>query len=728
MLIAVLLGGLFVLPEEAKASGTSDIDAILKQYGYKNGKYWTYNKKTGSATAYTASDNKTGGDWVGYEWQNGWQCWGFAGFIGYKLFGQKNPYSSWTKYTSVDQVKQHGICVGDIIRIGDNNTGHSAMVYSIDSNGIIKTVECWGSRGNIIQVRGYFSGYEKNNTFDKIVKNYSFTFLLHAPNNNNTPYMFGSEYTKVANLYPIDVICTQRDIKKEPFAAAESVRLLSGSERLTLVASYVNKYGNTWYEVKEGGFVNIDHVASPVASGAAVPTGTLKKGVGFGVGATITSPTTMSKITARVINRATNKEEFTYSVSPNSTTYKFGINSDIDKAMKFRTLTDGYYTYEIIAVNSKGTFTVISNDFITGDPELPFDGDGYPVYHVSNENAYYAFNKNDEVRDIPYEAGNLITSYKKGDWIKVVELVNNKHGNTWMKTDIGTYAWSGDLEKVNLSDFPIKNRKAMTGTYSFNKDDEAREYPYEVSPLASSYKKGSLVNVVASVTNKHDNTWFELSNGTYVFSGDLTKMTDLVPGGQLTAIASPMKADGTFTVTLGIKNNPGFDSIQISSNYTALGVVIVDDGITATGIAAGGQAFNGIDIGLMSGSEKVYTGDGSFMQIKMKAPSQKELTLHFTCEEAAANATVFYVSATQVTVKVSSGLLGDVNGDNKVTMIDAQLIARAALIAGKTWDTYNWASVLPNLKAAANGDLNGDGKISMIDANLAARKALENKN
>lgn len=54
--------------------------------------------------------------------------------------------------------------------------------------------------------------------------------------------------------------CTQTTLKSEPYAASEDIRTMSGNEDIIVKAVYRNKYGNLWYELEEGGYVNEDNV------------------------------------------------------------------------------------------------------------------------------------------------------------------------------------------------------------------------------------------------------------------------------------------------------------------------------------------------------------------------------------------------------------------------------------------------------------------------------------
>lgn len=130
-------------------------------------------------------------------------------------------------------------------------------------------------------------------------------------------------------------------------------------------------------------------------------------------------------------------------------------------------------------------------------------------------NGIYRFKKDDDCRSGPGEAYSKIADQSTGDIIFVVASVVNQYNNTWYKTDKGYYVYSGDVEKVTLSE------TTLSGTYVFNKNDESRTWPYEASKLVTSYSKGNTVQVAAKVTNTYGNVWYKLSTGAYVYSGDL---------------------------------------------------------------------------------------------------------------------------------------------------------------------------------------------------------------
>ncbi len=137
---------------------TAQIQAVLKKYGYKTGKYWTYSKNGGSPkSGYKATNRK--GRQYSYVYQ-GKECYGFANFVMHEVTGTTvNPNNGnkhgW-KYIKAKNVTE--LKVGDIVRIGKNNSnGHSGVVLSVNSKGTCTFAECWGGVQNKINIGGKLS-------------------------------------------------------------------------------------------------------------------------------------------------------------------------------------------------------------------------------------------------------------------------------------------------------------------------------------------------------------------------------------------------------------------------------------------------------------------------------------------------------------------------------------------------------------------------------------------
>lgn len=141
---------------------TSDIQAVLDEYGYKDGKYWTTkesgNKKSDCSTVkYTrtanlyASSNKAtkSGSYKSYNYEGQWECHGFACYVMAKVtdtdvIPRNGDTKKWDKITKVTSLK-----VGDIVR---SSNGHTAIVLSIDDKGNCTFAECWGSVNSQINI------------------------------------------------------------------------------------------------------------------------------------------------------------------------------------------------------------------------------------------------------------------------------------------------------------------------------------------------------------------------------------------------------------------------------------------------------------------------------------------------------------------------------------------------------------------------------------------------
>lgn len=128
---------------------TEQLDAVCEKYGYKNGVYWTYKSGGSSKNGYMAS-NRARRD-CSYSY-NGIECYGFANFVMHEVTGT-NVYpgagnkDGWVKLAP-SQVT--ALKVGDIVRIGKNDSnGHSGIVYT-NNNGKCTFLQCLGSKDNLI--------------------------------------------------------------------------------------------------------------------------------------------------------------------------------------------------------------------------------------------------------------------------------------------------------------------------------------------------------------------------------------------------------------------------------------------------------------------------------------------------------------------------------------------------------------------------------------------------
>lgn len=148
---------------------TAEIAAVCSDLGYATGKYWTTagNTNISSCTSRAVASWSAHGSngYYGYKFSGGIQCYAFALYLMSRVtylktgnaitLSDSNPTGGWTKL-SASQVTN--LQVGDIVRTGTNNNGHSSVVLSVDSNGNCKFVECWGNSNNMIGYNLNFNG------------------------------------------------------------------------------------------------------------------------------------------------------------------------------------------------------------------------------------------------------------------------------------------------------------------------------------------------------------------------------------------------------------------------------------------------------------------------------------------------------------------------------------------------------------------------------------------
>ena len=254
------------------------MDQICTQYGFSGGKYWSYNQTEGSPTAYEASTHKANtssstnhvdakgnpdprpgeNGWYGYKFDSGSECWAFASFIGYKLFGQKNPQNGgWVKYTTAAQVREHGLCVGDIIR----TSGHSAIVYSIKADGEIDVLQCYGTQYNLIPKTKLFCGFDTCKTIDDILNNKGkrnvgkFVFVAHASNNTSKPIW--PESAAIKNIFTLPA--NLKRIEDEAFINTNADRIVIPATVTSIGDSAFDKVQISGYKGSEAENYAKDH-------------------------------------------------------------------------------------------------------------------------------------------------------------------------------------------------------------------------------------------------------------------------------------------------------------------------------------------------------------------------------------------------------------------------------------------------------------------------------------
>lgn len=176
------------------------------QSDFPSGKYWNHSSlENQNLDSYTNTPCGENG-YICNTFSGGSQCFAFANYMAYRVFGSYPTISAmppeyngteingWKIYTS-GHCNDLTIESGDIIRTGNANTGHSAIVCDVDGNSLT-VAEVWGSYGCKI-AWGNYNG-NSSNTVSHLKQ--TATFIAKAPKDGSsvTPPALANTY-KITN-------------------------------------------------------------------------------------------------------------------------------------------------------------------------------------------------------------------------------------------------------------------------------------------------------------------------------------------------------------------------------------------------------------------------------------------------------------------------------------------------------------------------------------------------
>lgn len=197
---------------------------------------------------------------------------------------------------------------------------------------------------------------------------------------------------------------------------------------------------------------------------------------------------------------------------------------------------------------------------------------------------------------------------------------------------------------------------------------------------------------------------------------------DVVATGAQIVVGSVTAAPGsTVMVPIEIKNNPGFDSMEIfftSSNSSIIigSITNVCDGIDFTDGNA--KLFESVD------PNNEFKNSGVLCQLPVKlspsiAEGKYDIRIGYY---SASNGDMCSVNFTTVdgVITVSSVMYGDVNGDGKINSIDLTTLRKYIV-------NRNPITGQSSVVVKAGADINGDGRITSVDL-TTLRKYLVNRN
>jgi len=162
---------------------------------------------------------------------------------------------------------------------------------------------------------------------------------------------------------------------------------------------------------------------------------------------------------------------------------------------------------------------------------------------------YYETNKDSVPIRSSYSADAAVvrTVAKKGTVVHVVSSTTNSAGNLWYKTSDGCWVFSGNLASHTHKytggictsegcgyEYPLTITNMNSVSYITTNAEGAPVWSRPYSNNSSRVKtlaKGTMVTVTARTTNQAGNLWYRMSDGNWVFSGNVEAHTHSYSGG-----------------------------------------------------------------------------------------------------------------------------------------------------------------------------------------------------
>lgn len=163
-----------------------------------------------------------------------------------------------------------------------------------------------------------------------------------------------------------NVIVAETSLKARPYQDSETISKVKRGTEVTLVNSYINAYGNLWYEVRcngKSGYMYNDKVgsASSLSINMTDWPSSIKVGSGYGLRGTIKSNYSITKVEGYVQN-SSGSNVLTSVDNPNSTSMNVR-NANLNNKLAFNKLGEGDYRLIIKAHDNSGKVVTASKNF-----------------------------------------------------------------------------------------------------------------------------------------------------------------------------------------------------------------------------------------------------------------------------------------------------------------------------------------------------------------------------
>ncbi|MBR5479223.1 MAG: hypothetical protein IKU84_03510 [Clostridia bacterium] len=125
------------------------------------------------------------------------------------------------------------------------------------------------------------------------------------------------------------------------------------------------------------------------------------------------------------------------------------------------------------------------------------------------------------IRKDCYSDSKVLKNVKKGAELTIVSEKTNKYGNLWLGVKGGGYIYSEKCNPVLPAlvtvDYYVKATKNTTVRSSYYSDGTKK---------VKDVKSGDVLRIVGEQTNKYYNVWLKVSDGGYIYSGNVQRVYD----------------------------------------------------------------------------------------------------------------------------------------------------------------------------------------------------------
>ncbi len=308
------------------------------------------------------------------------------------------------------------------------------------------------------------------------------------------------------------------NMKDAPYAAANPTRHVNVGNKVTIVASAKNHFGNLWYKTDKGDWIYGENVTAHPHKYSEV--GKCSCGYTFELAEKKESFDALLKLEIKMKNAP-------YKAAKQTRVLKKGSLVSIVASAKnhygnlwYKTAEGDWIYYENI---TKHTHKY-------GDDGSCSCGIGFKP--VESETKFLAQLKKDVAMNAaPYSAAKDTRTLKKNAAVNIVVSAKNHYGNLWYKTDKGdwiycenvsqhthSYANSGKCS-CGLAYGLTETKVSMLVEGDFDKSDVCtRTSPYSSAKTARKLKMSEVLTIVASVKNSEGELWYKTAEGTYIDS------------------------------------------------------------------------------------------------------------------------------------------------------------------------------------------------------------------